>query len=70
MAKYNVKVGEWITPTEDTGSIQNLGNVPIEISATNDENTGIKLESGQMVNFDGTVYVPVYVLVPSDHPVK
>lgn len=57
MAKYNVKVGEWVTPTEDTGSIQNLGNVPIEISATNDENTGIKLESGQMVNFDGTVYV-------------
>lgn len=57
MAKYNVKVGEWITPSETTGSIQNLGSVPIEISATNDANTGIKVESGQMVNFEGTVYV-------------
>ena len=57
MAKYSAKVGEWISPSENTGSIQNLGNSPIEISSINTENTGIKLESGQMVNFDGTVYV-------------
>lgn len=57
MAKYNVKVGEWVTPTETTGSIQNVGTVPIEISGVSEESTGIRLETSQMVNFEGTVFV-------------
>lgn len=57
MAKYIAKAGEWISPVETTGSIQNLSSMPIEISVLNENNTGIKLESGQMVNFEGTVYV-------------
>lgn len=57
MAKYNVKVGTWVSPDETTGSIQNVSKVPIEISATNEDNTGIRLTENQIVAFEGTVYV-------------
>lgn len=57
MAKYNVKAGTWVSPEETTGSIQNTSKVPIEISATNEDNTGIKLVENQIVAFEGTVYV-------------
>lgn len=57
MAKYNVKVGTWVSPDETTGSIQNVSKVPIEISAINEDNTGIRLTENQIVAFEGTVYV-------------
>lgn len=57
MAKYNVEQGTWVLVHETTGSIQNIGKVPIEISAINEENTGLVLIPNQIISFDGNVYV-------------
>ena len=57
MAKYNVEQGTWVLVHETTGSIQNIGKVPIEVSAINEENTGLVLIPNQIISFDGNVYV-------------
>lgn len=57
MAKYTCLAdGSWTSPSESTGSIQCQTGI-IEISAVNEDNTGIRLTQGDMVAFDGAVYV-------------
>ena len=63
---------DWQTPTETSGSIQcQVGQ--IEISAINTPNTGIRINQGDIVGFDGTVYVrsvantkSIFTTVPFD----
>lgn len=59
MSKYIAKVGEWITPSETSGSIQNTstGGITIEVTSDATQNAGLTLASMQIINFDGTVYV-------------
>lgn len=57
MAKYIAKPDEWVSPSETTGSIQNIGRSILEVSSTNTENTGIRVNQGQIISFEGTVYV-------------
>lgn len=59
MSRYTVKPGEWVTPDETTGSIQNTstGGVTIEVTSEGVENGGLTLSSMQIINFDGTIHV-------------
>lgn len=58
MAKYIAKVGQWVTPSETSGSIQNISNeVTIEVSSSAEVGSGLILRPMQIINFDGTVYV-------------
>ena len=58
MSKYVAKVGQWVTPSETTGSIQNTSTgVTIEVTSNAESNEGLTLSPMQIINFDGTVYV-------------
>lgn len=73
MAKYTCSAnGSWITPTETSGSIQ-CQTGSIEISAINSDNTGIKIGQGDMVAFEGSIFVrsnnnkqAIFTTVPFD----
>ena len=58
MSKYIAKVGQWVTPSETTGSIQNTSTgITIEVTTNASNNEGLTLSPMQIINFDGTVYV-------------
>lgn len=57
MAKYLAMTERWIVPEETSGSIQNIGDSVIEVSAEDKFNTGVRIGQNQMIAFDGTVYV-------------
>lgn len=58
MSKYNAKVGEWVTPSETSGSIQNTSSgITIEVTSNAEANEGLTLSPMQIINFDGTIYV-------------
>lgn len=57
MARYVAKPDRWVSPVEESGTLQNASSGVIEISSENIENSGIKLGSGQMISFSGAVYV-------------
>lgn len=58
LSKYISKNGQWVTPEETSGSIQNTSsNVTIEVTANAEENQGLILAPMQIVNFEGTIYV-------------
>lgn len=58
MSKYIAKVGQWVTPSETTGSIQNTSTgITIEVTSNASNNEGLTLSPMQIINFDGTVYV-------------
>jgi len=59
MAKYVVPPNTWVTPSETSGSIQNVSNTVIEISSQNDFITGLQIGQNQIIPFEGTVYVRV-----------
>lgn len=58
LSKYISKNGQWVTPEETSGSIQNTSsNVTIEVTANAKDNQGLILAPMQIVNFEGTIYV-------------
>lgn len=58
LSKYISKNGQWVTPEETSGSIQNTSsNVTIEVTSNAEENQGIILAPMQIVNFEGAIYV-------------
>jgi len=58
LSKYISKNGQWVTPEETSGSIQNTSsNVTIEVTVNAEDNQGLILAPMQIVNFEGTIYV-------------
>lgn len=58
MAKYIAKIGDWVSPRESSGSIQNTSkSVTIEVTNNATENSGLLLAPMQIINFEGSVYV-------------
>lgn len=58
LSKYISKNGQWVTPEETSGSIQNTSsNVTIEVTTNAEDNQGLILAPMQIVNFEGTIYV-------------
>ena len=58
MSRYNAKVGEWITPTETSGSIQNTSrNIALEVTSNAEADEGLTLSPMQIINFEGIIYV-------------
>lgn len=44
MSKYIAKVGQWVTPSETTGSIQNTSTgITIEVTSNASNNEGLTL---------------------------
>jgi len=57
MARYVVAPDVWVSPNEQSGTIQNAGETPIEVSVEREGRTGIVLGTFQMISFDRQVYV-------------
>ena len=58
LSKYISKNGQWVTPEETSGSIQNTSsNVTIEVTTNAEDNQGLIIAPMQIVNFEGTIYV-------------
>ncbi len=50
--KYYVTPGEWVTIAETAGTIQNDSSVPVEISTTPEDGSGIRLDPHESRQYD------------------